>query len=372
MNILILSWRDPKHPLAGGAEQVVLEHAKGWIAAGNTVTWFSSRFPNSAIYENINGVDIVRKGYQYLGVQITAFFYYLKNRDKYDLVVDQFHGIPFFTPLYVAKPRLALIQEVAGKVWLLNPLPIPLNLIVGVLGFAFEPLIFLLYKNTPFMTGSDSAKDEVSKFGIESKNITVVPHGVILPKKIIKYSKPKIPVITYLGILSRDKGIEDVIDCFSILSKRSDCEFWIVGKPETDQYFEKIKNKVRELGLGSKIRFWGYVGQEKKFELLGKSTALVNASVHEGWGLVNIEANLMGTPVVSYNAAGLVDSVKDGQSGVIVKHNTPRDMANEIVSLLSQGEKYKILSKGSLIWSQRFSWDTSKKASLELIKKIVN
>jgi len=34
MNILVFSWRDPKHPTAGGAEQVMHEHMKGWIAAG--------------------------------------------------------------------------------------------------------------------------------------------------------------------------------------------------------------------------------------------------------------------------------------------------------------------------------------------------
>ncbi len=371
MNILILSWRDPKHPLAGGAEQVVLEHAKGWIEAGNKITWFSSRFPESTPQEIINGITVVRSGHQYLGVQISAFFYYLKNRDNFDLVIDQFHGIPFFIPLYVKKPKLALIQEVAGKVWLLNPLRFPLNILIGVVGFVFEPFIFLIYKNTPFMTGSESAKKEVSKFGVPLKNITVVPHGVILSKKHVKYSKPKTPVITYLGILSRDKGVEDVIDCFSILAKNHDYKFWIIGKPETLGYFEKIKNKVRQYNLENKITFWGYVSPEKKFELLGKSTILVNPSVHEGWGLVNIEANSMGTPVVSYNSAGLVDSVSDGQSGIVLKENIPNAMAIGIVDLLTKNEKYKKLSTGALGWSKKFSWEKSRQISLKLINSLL-
>ena len=79
MNILILSWRDPKHPLAGGAEQSVWEHAKGWHDAGNRVTWFSSRFRGSVATENIDGIKIVRNGYQYLGVQVAAVSYYFRN-----------------------------------------------------------------------------------------------------------------------------------------------------------------------------------------------------------------------------------------------------------------------------------------------------
>ncbi|MFC1625805.1 hypothetical protein ACFL1Q_02105 [Patescibacteria group bacterium] len=96
MNILILSWRDPKHPLAGGAEQVMHQHMKGWVKVGHDVTLFSSKCKNLHNSESFEGVKIIRKGYQYLGVQIAGLFYYLKNKNSYDFVVDQFHGLPFF------------------------------------------------------------------------------------------------------------------------------------------------------------------------------------------------------------------------------------------------------------------------------------
>ncbi|QQG42229.1 MAG: glycosyltransferase family 4 protein [Candidatus Woesebacteria bacterium] len=372
MNILILSWRDPKHPLAGGAEQSVWEHAKGWRKAGNEIIWFSSRFKGSVVTENIDGIKIVRNGYQYLGVQIAALFYYFKNVKNVDLVVDQFHGLPFFTPLYVKKPKLALIQEVAGKVWLLNPLPFPINLIIGAIGFVFEPFIFLLYRHVQFMTGSESAKLEVSKFGIPLKNITVVPHGVILPKLKIKNEKLKMKTITFLGTLAKDKGIEDAIECFSLLDKKGECNFWIIGKPETEDYFKKIKSKISDLGLNDKVKFWGRVTDAKKFELLAKSHVLVNPSAHEGWGLVNIEANAVGTPVVAYKSSGLVDSVKDGQSGVIVSTNSPEKIANVTISLFENKKLYEKLQRGSMSWSKNFSWTVSRAKSLLLLNKVFN
>ena len=147
MRILVFSWRDPKHPLAGGAEQVMQEHMKGWMEEGHEVILFASRFKGSKAKDNIEGVKIIRAGSDYLGVQIMVFWYYLKNRNKVDFIVDQFHGLPFLTPLYAfSKPKLAVIQEPARKVWFLNPLPFPINYIVGAIGYVGEPFVFKFYK----------------------------------------------------------------------------------------------------------------------------------------------------------------------------------------------------------------------------------
>ncbi len=284
MNILVFSWRDPKHHLAGGAEQVMHEHMKGWITAGHQVTLFSSRLKKAPIEETIDGVNIVRQGNQYLGVQLAGFFYYLKNKNKYDFVVDQFHGLPFFTPIYVRKPKLAVIQETAREVWFLNPLPRPLNWIIGFVGYIGEPFIFLFYKKISFMIGSDSAKNDVIRFGIPEKNINIVPHGVITHQISSLIKKERKFTITFLGVLSKDKGIEDALSCFKFLKEQGQYKFWVIGKPETKEYEIKIKKIVKNLNLKKEIKFWGFVSQEKKFELLKRSHILVNPSVKEGWG----------------------------------------------------------------------------------------
>src|SRR3989344_2743543 len=373
MNILVFSWRGPKHPKAGGAEQVMLEHFKGWIKAGHKVTHFSSKMPGLPNKEILDGIEIIRGGYQYLGVVIAGFFYYLKNRQRFDLVVDEFHGVPFFTPLYVKKPKIAVIQEVARSVWFLNPLSWPLNWIVGLIGFFGEPLVFLFYRDVPFMTGSLSAKKDLIKMGISSKSITVVQHGVITREKAKseKWEKAKEKTVVFLGVLSKDKGIEEAIRCFAILHQRNPTwNFWIVGRSETPQYGEKMAELVSKLGLSKKTKFWGYVSQEQKFELLSKAHVLVNPSVHEGWGLVNIEANGMGTPVVAYKSPGLVDSVKDGKSGVICLENTLESLAAQVLKIMDDKSFYDSLCKGALEWSSNFDWKKSSALSVSLIKKL--
>lgn len=371
MNILVFSWRDPKHPLAGGAEQVMHEHMKGWIRSGHNVTLFSSKSPNLKSEEVIDKVKIIRQGNQYIGVQIKAFLFYLKNKNSYDFLIDQFHGLPFFTPIYSTKPKIAVIQETARSVWFLNPFPKPLNLLVGLVGYLSEPLYFLFYRNTQFATGSNSAKTEVSKMGIPLKNITVWPHGVIIPKIKINAKKEKIKTITFLGVLSKDKGIIDAIKCFKNLSKKTNYQFWIIGKPENSEIAMEIKELVSDLKMNSRIKFWGFVSLEKKFELLKRSHILINPSIREGWGLVNIEANSMSTPVVSYNAAGLVDSVKQNYSGIFVRNNNYKSLAEEVINLLDNKNKYSKLCKTAVMWAGKFNWNNSVKVSLRTITKIV-
>src|SRR3989344_3946668 len=180
MNVLILSWRGPGHPNAGGAEQVTLEHAKGWVKAGHEVTLFTSFFKGAKKEDLINGVKIIRIGRQFFGVQINAFFWYLFGKhQKFDLVIDEFHGIPFFTPFYIRARKIALIHEVARDVWKLNPWPKPFNLIPSFFGTMLEPLIFrIFYRKIPFTTVSNSTKDDLLGWGIPKSSITVIHNGV--------------------------------------------------------------------------------------------------------------------------------------------------------------------------------------------------
>lgn len=371
MNILVFSWRDPKHPNAGGAEQVMHEHMKGWVDVGHNVTFLSSRIQGGSNKEILNGVKIMRRGSQYLGVQFEGLKYYLANRKNIDLVVDQFHGIPFFTPLYVKKPILAVLQEVAGKVWLKNDLPFPLNFIIGLVGYVTEPLVFWLYRRVIFMVGSNSAKTDLQKMSIPTENITIVPHGVILPKKKIIYKKETIPTILFFGAVSKDKGIKDALETFAILNKKG-FKFWIAGRA-SDYYRNLIISIAKKKGFYRNLTPWfGYITDEKKFELMAKAHLLVNPSILEGWGLINIEANSVGTPVVAYNSPGLVDSVSQKQSGIICKVNSPQEMAKEIFSLVSHPNQYRQLQTGAEQWSKKFSWQKSKKMSLTLVRRLVH
>ncbi len=372
LNILVLSWRGPKHPNAGGAEQSTFAHAKGWAKAGYSVTIFTSYYIGAKSDEYLNGVKIIRRGAQFLGVQIEAFKWYLfKPHKEFDLVVDEFHGIPFFTPLYVRTKKLAFIHEVTKEVWRLNSWPWPFNIAASVIGSSIEPLIFkYLYFNLPFITVSESTKEDLTSWGIPEKNISVIQNGFDKPLINKSFKKEQKKTIIFLGALSEDKGIKDALETFAILPThhRNTWQFWIVGKGES-HYLEKLKQKTKKLNLEKSVKFWGYVSEEKKFELLTRSHILINPSIREGWGLVVIEAASVGTPTVGYNVAGLRDSIKNGETGILCDKN-PTSCMQAVLSLMSDQKKYRRLTENCLKWTKQFSWDKSVKKSLMLIEKV--
>src|SRR3989344_2724176 len=115
MKVLILNWRDIKNPQSGGAEILTHEIAKRLVKKGNSVTLFCSKYPGAKEREVLDGVEIIRQGYPdarllLSSVHYKAFkFYRSKMMGKVDLVVDEIHGVPFFTPLYVKEKKIALI-----------------------------------------------------------------------------------------------------------------------------------------------------------------------------------------------------------------------------------------------------------------------
>jgi len=64
----MLSWRGPGHPNYGGAEISTYHHIRAWVKAGHQVYWFTSSVLHSPSEETIDGVHIIRRGFQILQV----------------------------------------------------------------------------------------------------------------------------------------------------------------------------------------------------------------------------------------------------------------------------------------------------------------
>ncbi|OGH03171.1 MAG: hypothetical protein A2798_01945 [Candidatus Levybacteria bacterium RIFCSPHIGHO2_01_FULL_37_17] len=362
MNILILNWRDPKNPKSGGAEVVTMEHAKAWVKAGHDVTWLTSQFSKSKKQEIINGVNIVRRG-NFITVYLYAPLFYLFSGNKFDVVIDEIHGLPFFTPIYVRIPKIAFIHEVAGEIWDYM-LPYPINKI----GKFLESFYFKLYKNTKFWTDAKSTIVELDKYGINKKNCIAIP----CPAKSKPVSslpvKEKKPTFIFVSRVVKMKGIEEVIKAFfNILKTLKDGQLWIVGDGDK-KYLEYLKTTMNTYTISSKVKFFGKVTEEKKLELMRKSHLLLHASRKEGWGLVVIEAASQGTPSVVYNVSGLRDSVKNGKTGVVLSENTSVEMARQAIRLFNSEEEYSRIQINALEWSKSLSWEKATQQSLKLIE----
>lgn len=365
MNILILNWKDIKNPTAGGAELVTYEHAKSWIKKGHSVTWLASSYKGSRRKDVIDGIDIRRFGNIYT-VYLYAPFYYLFSGNKFDIVVDEVHGIPFFTPLYVRKPILVLIHEVANEIWDYM-YSIPYN----YLGKFLERIYLRLYSTKNFWTVSKNTVDELEKHGIDRKKCLIIPspsNTTVLTKPQKKNNEP---TFIWISRIVKMKGIEDVLESFKyIVEKYPKSKLKIIGGGDK-KYLDYLNNNLaKNNNLVKNVDFLGFVDEKNKTKLLNKAHILLHASVKEGWGIVVIEAASQATPSVVYNVAGLNESVKDGITGIVIKQNTPREMAEQAIKLYENKKLYQEMQINCLKWARSLTWKNETVKSLKLLEKL--
>ncbi len=113
MRLLVLNWRDIRHPQAGGAEQFMHQIVRRWVAAGAHVTWFTARPRGQDASEVIDGIRFVRSGGD-LSLYLHAAARMVRLRTDVNVIVDCQNGIPFFSPLFAgtAVPVVQVVHHV--------------------------------------------------------------------------------------------------------------------------------------------------------------------------------------------------------------------------------------------------------------------
>ncbi len=193
LNVLILNWRDPQHPQAGGAEKYLHEMACRWVAWGHSVEWLTAGFPGAARTTIIDGVRVTRVGGRMSVYALLPLAYLRKFRDRFDVIVDAENGIPFFSPFFSMKPKICLIFHVHQDV-LKKYLP---PIIGPMFMWAESCLMPRVYSKSKFVAISDDTREAMHELGIPRQSIDIVHSGVddgFQPGK-----KADVPTIVYLG-----------------------------------------------------------------------------------------------------------------------------------------------------------------------------
>lgn len=351
MKILIFNWRCWKNPLAGGVEKYLYEISKRLVKKGYKITWFTSSFKGAKERELVEGIEIIRKGGRF-SVYLHAFFEYLKElrKRKFDVVIDSINGVPFFTPLYIWKPKkIAIIHHIIG--W--KTFSKELKFYQAILAWIAEKLVPIIYFFIPFITVSESTKRE-----LKVKNIAIVPNGVDEWLFQNQIEKSHIPVVIYLGRWKKYKRLDLLLEAFKLVKKNiKNAELWLAGHGDwKPNYVEGLK-------------IFGRVNEAKKKELLSKAWVFVIPSEKEGWGITVIEANACGTPAIGYNVPGLRDSIVHGKTGFLIKEDgNVKKLAEVIIKVLTDAKLREKLSKNAIEWAKQFSWDKSAERFEKIIK----
>ncbi|MBI3879923.1 MAG: glycosyltransferase family 4 protein [Verrucomicrobia bacterium] len=331
MRFLMLNWRDPKNPLAGGAERVTLEYLAELGRRGHEVFWFAYDFPGAAREETIDGVRIVRGGG--MVSSIFAARKWFRQQPRFDLVMDQHHGLPWFAPWWCGTNNIAYIHEVLGPIWrAFYPWPI------STIGRWQERWTHWFYRRVPFFTASSFTKQKLVEHGV--RDVTIIPYGVhtnalpALPPKPL--GEPlRLIVVSRLAPNKRIAHAIRAVHHLVHLGVRA--ELTVVGTGEEEKM---LKELVNELQMQRSVHFTGLIDEAEKDELLRASHFLLHTSQREGWGLNVIEANAMGTPAAVYPVAGLIESTLHNETGLVAAEETPASLAEALRDGLRSPERY--------------------------------
>lgn len=303
MNILILNWRDPENPKSGGAEKLNLHILQPLVERGDSVSWYSMQgknLPHSSLFK---GIKIIRRGNILTHFLFWPFLLWFGKFGEVDLIIDSIHGTGYLSSIVAPKTKkIILICEVAQNIWD-DMYPFPIN----IMGKMWEKMMFWFYKKDKFWTISQSTKNDLKRFGIELKNIEILPMGFD-GLQIKSKSKFRDPTTLFVGRLAEMKGIKDAIKAISKVNSAKDQKWHlrIVGRGESS-YEEELKKYVSSLQMDAYITFLGFVSESKKFEEMTKAWNILVPSSREGWGMIVPEANSVGTPVIAYDVSGLRD-----------------------------------------------------------------
>jgi glycosyltransferase involved in cell wall biosynthesis len=154
-------------------------------------------------------------------------------------------------------------------------------------------------------------------------------------------------VIAFIGRVTRDKGIVELIKAFErVLRQYPDCHLVIVGplEPERDALPADILKTIHD---HPRIRLTGYQPAPEKY--LAAADLLCLPSYREGFGNVVIEAAALRVPTVGTSIVGLEDSVVDGETGLLVPPKNEAALADALICLLSDAGKKEKMGRAAEI-----------------------
>lgn len=197
--------------------------------------------------------------------------------------------------------------------------------------------------------------DRAKQLGVAENKILITPNGIDLakiPKSAEKISKRVICVAR----LSWEKGLDYLIKAWpEVLKQEPTAKLVLVGEGDKRQEIESL---IKEFSIGSSVELKGNLPHNRVLEELKKSEVFICPSLAEGLGIVFIEAQACGLPVIGTRVGGILDVIQDMENGLLIEPKNPAAIAEAIKKLLGDKELASRLSGSAMETVKRFDWDT--------------
>ncbi len=209
---------------------------------------------------------------------------------------------------------------------------------------------------------SETTKHDLIAIGCPEDKIDVIVNGI--DPKFEKRDVPKEKGVFCMGQLAPRKNMQDAMRAFTILSGyegMGDCTLTFCGDgPDRAE----LESMAEEAGVSDRVRIVSGISEDEMVDLYNRNMVVFNTSLLEGTGLVTLESQRCGTPVLHLNRAKIPEAVTKMSVGC----DSPEDMAKKAYELMTDPVKYKELSEKSREYAVSFGGDF-KKRYLALLEK---
>lgn len=344
-------------PLIGGAEIAVREIT-------DKITDFdfdmvTLRFKESdSAHERIGNVEVYRvgRGNKYLYVfSAYRMARRLHQERTYSLtwsIMANYAGFAalFFKMRFPEVPFLLTLQE--GD---------PVEHIKRRVRFVY-PLFRKIFTRADRVTAISHYLAEFAKSMGYPREVRVIPNGVDIPRFPMSatWISPDTgaitrPVLITTSRLVKKNGVDYIIRALSNLPES--VRLTIVGDgPEK----EHLIHLADELGVSPRVTFAGRVPHRDISEHLRRAHIFVRHSLSEGLGNSYLEAMASGIPVVGTNVGGIIDFLRDGETGFISERGKPKSISKQVLCILlpeNRTEVERVVKAGRALVEERFNWD---------------
>lgn len=345
-------------PHVGGVETMVRELSKHYINIGLQVSVLTKKWPMDLLeYECVDGVEINRVISAKSENDFLEIIDWLKINDE-KIKADIIHVIgirrplPLIGLLLARKWKVPIINTIAG-----GDIPDIYDPNPGIIwnqGIEFIPEV--LKQSDCVNAVSSYLANDLKNIIPELKDVSTLYAGIDFDE-IGKVNEEKIKdkYIFSLRRLDPSKGIDLLIKSFDIIKKEfPDINLIIAGEGSEK---ENLLNLTKELSLESSVSFIGTVDLHKGISLLKGAVLTVVPSLSEGGGLVNVEAQAAGCPVVASDVGGIPEYLKDNYSGLLFKSGDVNDLADKIKSIIVDSNLRIKIIDGGYEYAKKFDWN---------------
>lgn len=191
----------------------------------------------------------------------------------------------------------------------------------------------------------------------------------VAPEEILRLK----PYILSVGALKPRKGYLASIKAFAVVAKKIEhLNYVIIGQGEKSDYGRKLKDIIKEKGLGERVFFISSGIDDRQLLGFYRNAELfvltpVEENYHfEGLGIVYLEAAASGLPIVATYKTGAISAVSEGYNGLLVNQNDSRATADAVLKILENPELKVKIGNNSREWAKEFSWEKIIKKYIEI------